>query len=51
LAARRARWEAPKPKADRGILWKYARQVGSACQGAVTHPGKATEATACSVTC
>jgi dihydroxy-acid dehydratase len=44
LAERRAQWKAPKPKADRGILWKYAQQVGSACQGAVTHPGATSEA-------
>jgi dihydroxy-acid dehydratase len=44
LAQRRAQWKAPQPKADRGILWKYAQQVGSACQGAVTHPGTTSEA-------
>ncbi len=42
LAARRASWKAPQPNYDRGVLWKYAQQVGSACQGAVTHPGVKT---------
>jgi dihydroxy-acid dehydratase len=41
---RRAReW---KPRADEftsGYLWKYAQQVGSARQGAVTHPGGSVE--------
>ena len=36
LARRRARWKAPKPKERRGVLAKYARQVGSASFGAVT---------------
>jgi dihydroxy-acid dehydratase len=39
LAARRAQWMQPAPRYDRGILWKYAQEVGSACHGAVTHPG------------
>src|SRR5690606_23831584 len=29
-------WQAPPPKADRGLLAKYARLVSSASQGAVT---------------
>ena len=44
LAARRAEW---KPKASyytSGTLWKYAQTVGSAENGAVTHPGGAVEA-------
>ena len=35
-----------KPRADEytsGYLWKYAQQVGPACQGAVTHPGASVE--------
>jgi dihydroxy-acid dehydratase len=36
LAARRARWQAPKPYADRGVLAKYARLVSPATHGAVT---------------
>ena len=33
---RKAAWKAPKPKETRGVLAKYARQVGSASLGAVT---------------
>ena len=36
LAARRTRWQPPPPYADRGLLAKYARLVGSASSGAVT---------------
>lgn len=36
LAARRARWQPPKPYAERGVLAKYARLVSSASHGAVT---------------
>ena len=36
LAARRARWKAPPPYADRGALAKYAKLVSSASLGAVT---------------
>jgi len=44
LAERRAQWQAPEPCYDRGVLWKYSQEVGSAAQGAVTHPGVAVEA-------
>ena len=39
LARRRAGWTAPEPpaRARRGVLNKYARLVGSASEGAVTH--------------
>jgi dihydroxy-acid dehydratase len=39
MATRRAAWTAPEPpeRARRGVLAKYARLVGSAAQGAVTH--------------
>jgi dihydroxy-acid dehydratase len=43
LAERKKGW---KPRAQRfgsGVLWKYAQQVGSALNGAVTHPGGAEE--------
>lgn len=40
LVRRHVNWHAPKPRYNRGVLWKYAQQVGSACHGAVTHPGK-----------
>jgi dihydroxy-acid dehydratase len=43
LAARKAQWKAPKQIYDRGVLWKYAQEVGSAATGAVTHPGLKTE--------
>ncbi|MEC8480529.1 MAG: dihydroxy-acid dehydratase [Pseudomonadota bacterium] len=36
LAARRAKWTAPEPYAKRGTLAKYAQQVSSASEGAVT---------------
>ena len=36
LERRRGRWVAPPPHAGRGVLAKYARQVGSASFGAVT---------------
>jgi dihydroxy-acid dehydratase len=36
LKQRRAKWTAPTPKEKRGVLAKYARQVGSASFGAVT---------------
>ncbi len=41
LAARRALWQAPAPKVSRGALAKYALLVGSASDGATTHPGSA----------
>jgi dihydroxy-acid dehydratase len=36
LARRRAAWRAPAPRYRRGVLAKYAQQVSSASQGAVT---------------
>lgn len=36
LAQRRAAWSRPAPKATRGVLAKYARQVSTASLGAVT---------------
>ena len=36
LAARRGKWTAPEPYAKRGTLAKYAQQVSSASEGAVT---------------
>jgi dihydroxy-acid dehydratase len=38
LEARRAGWTAPPPRITHGVLAKYARLVGSAAEGAVTHP-------------
>ncbi len=36
LAARKKKWEQPKPRYTRGVLAKFARQVSSASKGAVT---------------
>jgi dihydroxy-acid dehydratase len=44
LAARRATWGGPRPTLyASGALWKFAKLVGSARQGAVTHPGAEAE--------
>jgi len=43
LATRRAEWS-PRPNDyNSGSLWRYARNVGPAHLGAVTHPGAAAE--------
>ena len=39
LARRRETFREPAPPAKSGYLWKYAQTVGSALNGAVTHPG------------
>ena len=39
LAARRKAWQAPDPRRLGGALEKYARLVGQANRGAVTHSG------------
>ena len=36
LAARKKKWSAPKPKYRRGVLAKYAANVSSASEGAIT---------------
>jgi len=36
LARRKAAWQMPKPKVERGVLAKYARCVRSASEGAIT---------------
>jgi len=36
LATRKAQWKQPPLKADKGILFKYARQVKTAAEGCVT---------------
>ena len=41
LAARSARWQPRPPRHRAGLLGKYARQVGQANRGAVTHDGGA----------
>jgi dihydroxy-acid dehydratase len=45
LAARKADWAGPRKTIyASGALWKYAQLVGSAKDGAPTHPGAAAEA-------
>jgi len=39
LAARRAAWTPRVNDYGSGALWRYARTVGPACKGALTHPG------------
>ena len=43
LAARRTRWQPRAHDYQSGALWRYARNVGPAHLGAVTHPGAAAE--------
>jgi dihydroxy-acid dehydratase len=43
LAARRAAWQPRANDYQSGALWRYARNVGPASKGAVTHPGAAAE--------
>ncbi|MBZ6078745.1 dihydroxy-acid dehydratase [Microvirga puerhi] len=43
LSRRRAAWRSRETDATSGYLWKYAQTVGSARDGAVTHPGGAAE--------
>jgi dihydroxy-acid dehydratase len=43
LAARAKAWKARKTDYQSGAIWKYAQTVGSARDGAVTHPGGAKE--------
>jgi dihydroxy-acid dehydratase len=42
-AARRAAWSPRETDYRSGAIWKYAQAVGSARDGAVTHPGGAAE--------
>src|SRR5688572_933949 len=37
LAKRRAQWKPPAPRYTHGVLAKYSKLVGPACNGAVTH--------------
>jgi dihydroxy-acid dehydratase len=39
LAARRQAWQPKAPYIGSGTLWRYAQNVGSAMNGALTHPG------------
>jgi dihydroxy-acid dehydratase len=43
LAARLRKWRAPAPRFTRGVFAKYASQVSSASQGAITSPAAAAE--------
>ncbi|MEZ5777537.1 MAG: dihydroxy-acid dehydratase [Paracoccaceae bacterium] len=44
LARRKAEWKGPREtQYESGALWKYARLVGGARNGAVTHPGAKAE--------
>ncbi len=43
LAARAKGWKARETDYQSGAIWKYAQTVGSARDGAVTHPGGAKE--------
>jgi dihydroxy-acid dehydratase len=43
LKARRKQWKPRGTDYTSGALWKYAQTVGSAREGAVTHPGGAAE--------
>lgn len=43
LADRKSRWHARTNDYQSGALWRYARNVGPAWQGAVTHPGAKAE--------
>jgi len=39
LAKRKSQWKPRESDYGSGYLWKYAQQVGTALNGAVTHPG------------
>ena len=43
LDARAKAWQPRNHDYQSGALWRYAQNVGPACQGAVTHPGAASE--------
>ena len=44
LTERKKKWLGPRPtQYASGALWKYAQQVGSIKNGAVTHPGAKAE--------
>ena len=43
LAVRAKKWKARRTDYQSGAIWKYAQTVGSARDGAVTHPGGASE--------
>ncbi len=43
LTERRARWQPRTNDYQSGVLWRYARNVGPAYKGALTHPGAQAE--------
>jgi dihydroxy-acid dehydratase len=43
LAARRKEWKPRATDYGAGALWRYAKNVGDAEKGAVTHPGAKAE--------
>ncbi|MDX3884777.1 MAG: dihydroxy-acid dehydratase [Sphingomonas sp.] len=43
LVERRAKWQPRRTDYNSGALWRYARNVGPAWKGAVTHPGARAE--------
>jgi dihydroxy-acid dehydratase len=43
LAARKAAWKPRQNEYQSGALWRYAKTVGDAEKGAVTHPGARAE--------
>ncbi|MEM6850815.1 MAG: dihydroxy-acid dehydratase [Pseudomonadota bacterium] len=43
LEARRALWRPRETAYGSGAIWRYAQNVGPACDGAVTHPGGSAE--------
>ncbi|MBM3581920.1 MAG: dihydroxy-acid dehydratase, partial [Alphaproteobacteria bacterium] len=43
LAQRKKAWKPRAHDYQSGTLWRYARNVGDACDGAVTHPGGKAE--------
>jgi dihydroxy-acid dehydratase len=43
LSERKGRWQARQNDYQSGALWRYAKTVGPAYQGAVTHPGAKAE--------
>jgi dihydroxy-acid dehydratase len=43
LEERRKAWKPRKTDYGSGALWRYAQNVGPACNGAVTHPGGQAE--------
>jgi dihydroxy-acid dehydratase len=43
MAARAKRWKPRRTDYQSGAIWKYAQTVGPARDGAVTHPGAASE--------